>query len=130
MSLSSIESLVLAVVVMPEMLYYAHSNRCFLEFISLATTFSPIPEGASGKCAWRQLVSGRKPRITTDDVLEIFDENVDSCEPFAAPEIAERLNCHRNTARNKLEDLVFIGDLETKKVSSSGRVYWRPCETK
>jgi predicted ArsR family transcriptional regulator len=72
-------------------------------------------------------VAGRKPRITTDDVLALFDENSDPCEPFTAPEIAEELNCHRNTARNKLEDLVFVGDLETKKVSASGRVYWLPC---
>ena len=71
-------------------------------------------------------MAGRKPRITTDDVLSIFEENDDSCEPFTAPEIAEVLNCHRNTARNKLEDLVFLGELDTKKVSASGRVYWLP----
>ena len=73
-------------------------------------------------------MSGRKPRITTDDVFAYFEENDDRCEPFTAPEIAEALNCHRNTARNKLEDLVFTGDLETKKASASGRVYWRPCQ--
>lgn len=72
------------------------------------------------------IMTGRKPRITTDDVLAIFEENDDPCEPFSAPEIASNLSCHRNTARNKLEDLVFVGDLETKKVSASGRVYWRP----
>lgn len=71
-------------------------------------------------------MSGRKPRITTDDVLAIYEANDDPCEPFTAPEIAEVLDCHRNTARNKLEDLVFCGDLDTKKVSASGRVYWRP----
>jgi len=74
-------------------------------------------------------MAGRKPRITTDDVLSIYQSNTDCCEPFSAPEIADKLNCHRNTARNKLEDLVFLGDLETKKVSASARVYWRPCET-
>ncbi len=58
--------------------------------------------------------------------LTIFEENDDPCEPFTAPEIAEALNCIRNTARNKLEDLIFIGDLKTKKVSASGRLYWSP----
>lgn len=72
------------------------------------------------------VMAGRKPRITTDDVLAIFEESTDRCEPFTAPEVADELDCHRNTARNKLEDLVFVGDLETKKVSASGRVYWRP----
>ncbi|WP_135854280.1 helix-turn-helix domain-containing protein [Halorussus salinus] len=72
-------------------------------------------------------MAGRKPRITTDDVLDVFEENDDRCEPFTAPELAEELNCHRNTARNKLEDLVFVGDLDSKKASASGKVYWRPC---
>lgn len=72
-------------------------------------------------------MAGRKPRITTDDVLDTFEENGDRCEPFTAPEIAETLNCHRNTARNKLEDLVFMGDLDSKKASASGKVYWKPC---
>lgn len=71
-------------------------------------------------------MAGRKPRITTDDVLALFQENDDPCEPLTAPEVAETLNCHRNTARNKLEDLVFVGELETKKASASGRVYWTP----
>jgi predicted ArsR family transcriptional regulator len=73
-------------------------------------------------------MAGRNPRITTDDVLTIFTTNDDRCEPFTAPEIADQLDCHRNTARNKLEDLVFTGDLATKKASASGRVYWRPCD--
>ena len=72
-------------------------------------------------------MAGRKPRITTDDVLAIYQNNDDTCEPFSAPEIADELDCHRNTARNKLEDLVFTGDLDTKKVSASARVYWQPC---
>lgn len=72
---------------------------------------------------------GRKPRVTTDDVLAVFESNADACEPFSAPEIADAVEpeCHRNTARNKLEDLVYVGDLETKKVSANARVYWRPC---
>lgn len=69
---------------------------------------------------------GPKPRITTDDVLQFFEETDDKCEPFDAPEVAEQFSCHRNTARNKLEDLVFLGDLNSKKIAS-GKVYWKPC---
>lgn len=72
---------------------------------------------------------GPKPRITTDDVLQIFEESEDRCEPFDAPEVADFLSCHRNTARNKLEDLVFTGDLDSKNIAS-GKVYWRPCDQK
>lgn len=68
---------------------------------------------------------GRKPRITNDDVLDCFGESGDPCEPLTADEVAEMLNCHPNTARNHLEDLVFTGDLDSKR-AGSGKVYWRP----
>jgi hypothetical protein len=74
-------------------------------------------------------MAGPKPKVTTDEVLAVFEENDDSCEPFNAPEIAEmlRYDCHRNTARNYLQDLVALGELRTKKVGGGSRVYWRPC---
>lgn len=69
---------------------------------------------------------GRKPRITNDAVLDCFEESVDRCEPLTIDEVAEMLDCHYNTARNHLEDLVFTGDLESKK-AGPGKVYWVPC---
>lgn len=69
---------------------------------------------------------GRKPRITNADVLDCFEESRDRCEPLTTPEVAGMLNCHNNTARNHLEDLVFTGDLQSKK-AGSGKVYWVPC---
>lgn len=68
---------------------------------------------------------GRKPRIENADVLDCFAASDDPCEPLTASEVAELLNCHRNTARNHLEDLVFTGDLDAKR-AGSGKVYWRP----
>lgn len=75
-------------------------------------------------------MAGPHPKVTLDEVRAIFEENSDACEPFNAPEIAERLtyDVHRNTARNYLEDLVALGELRTKKVGGGSRVYWRPCE--
>lgn len=66
--------------------------------------------------------------LSTEEVLAVFKMNDDRCEPFSASEVADKLpyEYHRNTARNYLEDLVGLGDLETKKVGPS-RVYWRPC---
>lgn len=69
---------------------------------------------------------GRKPRITDGDVLGCFDESPDRCEPLTAGEVADLLDCHHNTARNHLEDLVFAGELESKK-AGPGKVYWVPC---
>lgn len=69
---------------------------------------------------------GRKPRITNEAVLNCFDESPDRCEPLTTSEVADMLNCHYNTARNHLEDLVFTGDLEVKK-AGPGKVYWVPC---
>lgn len=75
-------------------------------------------------------MAGRKPSTTTDDVLAVFVDNPDTCEPFTAPQVAERLaeDVHRNTARNYLQDLESLGELRTKKVGA-GRVWWRPCDS-
>lgn len=69
---------------------------------------------------------GRKPRITNAAVLDCFEESADRCEPLTAGEVADMLNCHYNTARSHLEDLVFTGDLDFKK-AGPGKVYWVPC---
>lgn len=69
---------------------------------------------------------GRKPRITNQDVLDCFHDSPDRCEPLTAEEVADMLDCHYNTARNHLEDLVFTGDLDSKK-AGPGKVYWLPC---
>ena len=74
-------------------------------------------------------MAGRNPSTSTNEVLAFFENNPDKCEPFTAPQIAERLpsDVHRNTARNYLQDLESLGELRTKKVGS-GRVWWRPCD--
>lgn len=73
-------------------------------------------------------MAGRNSRTSIDDVLAIFEDNSDRCEPFTAPQIATQLqsDIHRNTARNYLQDLEALGELRSKKVGS-GRVWWRPC---
>ena len=73
-------------------------------------------------------MAGRSPSTSKDDVLAIFEDTADKCEPFTAPQIAEQLqsDIHRNTARNYLQDLEALGELRTKKVGS-GRVWWQPC---
>lgn len=71
-------------------------------------------------------MAGPIAKISAEDVLGVFEE-ADACEPFNAAQVADRLHyeCHPTTARNYLQDLVSLGEIDTKKVGPS-RVYWRP----
>lgn len=59
------------------------------------------------------------------ETLAIFEERANPFEPLTTPEIADALDCGRRTAYNRLEKLVDRGELETKKVGSGARVWWR-----
>lgn len=69
---------------------------------------------------------GRKPRVTPEDILTVFAERSDPCEPLSAPEIGEALNCSRKTAYNKLVTLREHDRLKSKKVGARSRVWWLP----
>jgi HTH domain. len=69
---------------------------------------------------------GRIPATTPDDVLDVFATRDDRGEPLTAPELAERLNCSRRTALNKLHDLADRGDVASKKAGGRSKVWWRP----
>ena len=69
---------------------------------------------------------GRIPATTPDDVLDVFAERDDRGEPLTAPELADRLNCSRRTALNKLHDLEDRDDVASKKVGGRSKVWWRP----
>ena len=55
--------------------------------------------------------------------LALFDR---AGTPMTTTEAAERLDLGRRSTYNRLERLVERGELETKKVGASGRVWWRP----
>ncbi|WP_310909624.1 PAS domain-containing protein [Natrinema sp. 1APR25-10V2] len=57
------------------------------------------------------------------ETLRLFDG---SGTPRTTTEIAERLDLGRRSTYERLERLVDHGELETKKVGASGRVWWRP----
>ena len=69
---------------------------------------------------------GPNAEYTTEDVLAVFDQRSDPCEPMTSSEIAESINCSRPTALNRLEELAEEGKIETKKVGARGRVWWLP----
>lgn len=69
---------------------------------------------------------GPDPNYSLSDVLEIFQDGNDNCEPRTATEVADELGCARQTAYRKLESLSDQGALKTKKIGARGRVWWLP----
>lgn len=69
---------------------------------------------------------GPAPKVTPEDVLDVFAERDDPTEPLTAPEIAEELGCSRSTALDKLTTLGEQGDVRSKKVGGRSRVWWIP----
>jgi response regulator of citrate/malate metabolism len=60
-------------------------------------------------------------QVTLDSVMSVF-ENAD-LPVLTATEVAEKLDCSRPSAYNKLEELVDRGDLQKKKVGARAVVY-------
>ncbi len=69
----------------------------------------------------------RQPEVTVEDVMAVFEDRDDQCEPLTAGEIADALDCSDTTAWDTMKDAVRMGEAATKKVGPS-RVYWVPCE--
>lgn len=62
-------------------------------------------------------------QVQLDSVLAVFE---DAELPVLTPsEVAEKLDCSRPTAYNKLEELVEQGELRKKKVGARAVVYIR-----
>jgi len=59
-----------------------------------------------------------------EEILAVFKELDDPCEPLSARGVANRLECDRKTAFNKLETLGEQGELRTKKIGARARVWW------
>lgn len=60
------------------------------------------------------------------DVLAVFEERADPCEPLGASEVADELGCNRKTAYSKLRELAAQDALASKKFGARARAWWRP----
>lgn len=69
---------------------------------------------------------GRETEFELEDVTAVFEAREDYAEPLTASEIAERLDCSRRTALNKLHELESGTDITSKKVGGRSRVWWIP----
>jgi hypothetical protein len=68
-------------------------------------------------------------RIPAEAALAAFETREDLARPLTADDVMDALDCSRRTAHNKLNGLVEDGTLETRKIGSRGRVWWRPIPT-
>ena len=69
---------------------------------------------------------GRDTEFELEDVTAVFEAREDYAEPLTASEVAERLDCSRRTALNKLHELEAGTDITSKKVGGRSRVWWIP----
>jgi PAS domain S-box-containing protein len=69
------------------------------------------------------------PRSSEDiygETLAVFGRTGHPNEPLTTPEVAAALDLPRRTVYKRLATLADRGDLSTKSVGSSARVWWRP----
>lgn len=69
---------------------------------------------------------GRDTEFELEDVTSVFEDRDDYAEPLTATEIADRLDCSRRTALNKLHELEAQTNITSKKVGGRSRVWWIP----
>ncbi|SDR02594.1 bacterio-opsin activator domain-containing protein [Natronobacterium texcoconense] len=71
-------------------------------------------------------MSGGSLTETLHETLSYFG---DTGTPLTTTEVADRLELGRRSTYERLERLVDHGELETKKVGASARVWWQPRES-
>lgn len=64
------------------------------------------------------------PTVDLGDVLDVFDE-VAPRPAITTADVAERLDCSRDTARRKLEELVDREIVEKGATAGRAVLYWR-----
>lgn len=62
-------------------------------------------------------------QVTPETIIQVFEQS--KVPVLTATEVAEKLDCSRPSAYNKLEKLVEQGELHKKKVGARAAVYIR-----
>ncbi len=72
-------------------------------------------------------------RSALDDIyaatLRVFTDSDEPTAPRTTPEVAAELDCGRRATHKRLQQLVDVGELRTKKVGAGARVWWPPADT-
>ncbi|PGF14175.1 PAS sensor protein [Natrinema sp. CBA1119] len=69
---------------------------------------------------------GSTPEVTREEVRGVFTQFDQPSTPITADDVADTLDCPRQTAQNSLEDLADSGELQTRQIDDGTRVWWRP----
>ncbi|PSQ34153.1 hypothetical protein BRD08_10450 [Halobacteriales archaeon SW_10_66_29] len=67
-------------------------------------------------------MSGRKPRVTDEEILDVFQSTSDPV--LSTAEVAESLPIERRSIFNRLQQLEEDGLLESKEIGGRNRVWW------
>ena len=67
-------------------------------------------------------MSGRKPRVTDEEILDVFWSTSDPV--LSTAEVAESLPIERRSVFNRLQQLEEDGLLESKEIGGRNRVWW------
>jgi len=67
-------------------------------------------------------MSGRKPRVTDEEILDVFWSTSDPV--LSTAEVAESLPIERRSVFNRLQQLEEDDLLESKEIGGRNRVWW------
>ena len=67
-------------------------------------------------------MSGRKPRVTDEEILDVFQSTSDPV--LSTAEVAESLPIERRSVFNRLQQLEEDGLLKSKEIGGRNRVWW------
>jgi GTP-sensing pleiotropic transcriptional regulator CodY len=65
---------------------------------------------------------GRKPRVSDDDLLDVFRSTSDPV--LSTAEVADAVPIKRRGTLNRLQSLEDAGDLESKQIGGRNTVWW------
>ena len=69
---------------------------------------------------------GRKPRVTDDEILQLFRDTDDPV--LSTAEVTEQVSIKRNGTYKRLSDLRDDGQLTGKNIGGRNTVWWIPGE--
>jgi predicted ArsR family transcriptional regulator len=67
-------------------------------------------------------MSGRKPRVTDEEILDVFQSTDDPV--LSTSEVAEPLPIERRGVFNRLQHLEEKDTLKSKEIGSRNRIWW------
>lgn len=71
---------------------------------------------------------GPEPEITSEDIIAVFEQQKDPCEPRTAKEIATELDCAKRTAHKHLKRTEEETRLKSKQIGARARAWWLPAD--